>query len=165
MCWFGQRYHEIPLHPLHYVRADLHQGREDQGQHGHGEAQHVEKRNGSKCLLCIQDVVLIHQHIDSKAGQGDLGQTAGKATISVVVCSPARYAPLRPQQCLPAGDLFLSCFPSPLVPVSPLCWDPFPPQLFFEQPGTYSASQASVSQPLPRCRSTPAKVPNLSHPL
>lgn len=79
LCWFGQRYHKIPLHALPYVRADLHQGREDQGQHGHGEAQHVEKGDGSKGLLCIQDVVLIHQYIDSKAGQGDLGQIAGKA--------------------------------------------------------------------------------------
>ena len=120
LCSFGQRYHKMPLHPLPYVKADLHQGREDQGQHGHGETQHIEKGDSSKGLLCIQDVVLIHQYIDGKACQGDLGQTAGKATISMVVCNPDLCAPLRPQQCLPAGDLFPSCLPSPLGPISPL---------------------------------------------
>lgn len=119
MCWFGQRYHKIPLQPLSFFKADLHQGRKDQGQHGHGEAQHVEKGDGSKGFLCIQDVVLIHQHVNSKAGQGDLGEMAEKATISVVVCSPDSHAPLRPQQCLPAGDLFPSCFLSLLGSISP----------------------------------------------
>lgn len=50
------------------LRADLHHGRENQGQHGHGEAQHIEKGDGGKSFLCIQDVVLIHQYVDSKTG-------------------------------------------------------------------------------------------------
>lgn len=125
MCWFGQRCYEIPCHPLPYVRTDLHRRREDHGKHGHGEAQHIEKGDGSKGLLCIQNIVLIHQHVDSKAGQGDLGQIAGKVIISVIVCSPAPHAPLRPQQCLSAWDLFLYRFPS-LGPISPLLWDSFP---------------------------------------
>lgn len=72
-CAGLDRGHRIPLHTLPCVRPDLHQGGEHHGKCGHGEAQHIEKGDGSEGLLCIQDVVLIHKHVDSKARQGDLG--------------------------------------------------------------------------------------------
>jgi hypothetical protein len=50
----------------------LHDAADDHGEDVEGETKDVEQGQGHEGLLCIQDVVLVHGHIDGKSRQGHL---------------------------------------------------------------------------------------------
>lgn len=55
----------------------LHHGGQCHWKHAKWETQDIEECYRSKGLLCIQDVVLIHHHIDSKGTYRNLGERSG----------------------------------------------------------------------------------------
>lgn len=57
--------------------SHLHNAADDLGKHVEGKPEDVEKREGHKGLLCIQDVVLIHCHKHSEGCQGNLERQMG----------------------------------------------------------------------------------------